>query len=91
MLAYARTAAAAVGLIDRFVGEKFDVDLERLDIRIENSPWVRFAIWVHMRGEFEFALWRSTGDVFAVGEDGAVGDDPVESLEKHLEVVSDGG
>ena len=82
------TTAAAVGLIDRFIGRELDADVDRLDIRVENSPWVQFDLWIHMRGEHKFALWRSTGDVFAVGPDGAVGDDPVESLAKHLGVAS---
>jgi hypothetical protein len=75
------TLDAASGLIFRFMG---DVDVERLDVRIENSPWVSFDVWVHMRGEYKFALWRSSGDVFAVDASGAAGDEPVASLAEAL-------
>jgi limonene-1,2-epoxide hydrolase len=82
------TAAAAVGLIERFASDVSDSDVESFDIRIENSPWVQFTVGVHMRGEHKFALWRSSGDVFAVGPDGAAGEDPVASLGVHLAAVA---
>jgi hypothetical protein len=78
---FGNTAAAAVGLITRFLG---DADVDSVTMKVENSPWVQFDVWVHMEGEFKFALWRSSGSVYLVGPDGAVGDDPVPSLTEVL-------
>jgi hypothetical protein len=36
------------------------------------APWIEFSI-----GEKQYAIWRNTGDLYSVGEDGAVADDPI--------------
>lgn len=53
-------------------------DLEKLTITIEErSPWLQADAWIHLKGERKLALWRPTGAVHEVGEDGAVADDPI--------------
>jgi hypothetical protein len=83
MIAFGITAPAAVGLIIRFLGEVEDV--ESVTMTIENSPWVTFDVRVHLRPEFKFALWRSTGQVFLLDWMGAAGDEPVPSLQAVLD------
>jgi hypothetical protein len=36
------------------------------------SPWIEFKV-----AERSFAMWRSTSEVYEVGPDGAVGDEPI--------------
>lgn len=48
-----------------------------------NSPWILVDAEPHapyvMPGPraFRFAVWRATGALYVVGEDGAVGDEPI--------------
>jgi hypothetical protein len=85
------TVAAAVGLIDRFIGRQAELQVDCLDMHFKNSPWVAFEITMHHGygespgGKHEFALWRSTGVIYAVEADGAIEDDSVESLAAYLE------
>jgi hypothetical protein len=36
------------------------------------AAWIEFSV-----GEQQFAIWRNTGDLYRVGQDGAVEDDPI--------------
>lgn len=48
-----------------------------LQLTVENgSPWLQIDARVYLEGIIKLALWRATGAVYRVGEDGAVEDDP---------------
>lgn len=53
-----------------------EVETLKLVVNV-GSPWLAVSAWVHLEGPRELALWRATGAVYAVGSDGAVGDDPI--------------
>lgn len=42
------------------------------DGQATQAPWVEFSV-----GDRAFALWRKTLELYEVGSDGAVGDDPI--------------
>lgn len=64
--------------IDRFLHNQ---DITWLSLKYtDGSPWLEFDCWVHLKGRFEFAIWRRTGDIYQVGEDGAVSDDPIKEF-----------
>jgi hypothetical protein len=56
-----------------------DLDVEHTKLWFDYSgSWLNLDVWVHLKGERKFALWRSTGAVYPVSdESGAVGDDPI--------------
>lgn len=67
--------ASWLGTVNNFLA---DQDLDWLSFKYRNgSPWVEFTCWVHMKGEYVFALWRATGAIHQVGPDGAVFDEPL--------------
>ena len=53
-------------------------DVTRLTLRIEeSSPWLSIIAWIHMVGDYQLALWRTTGAVYELDSLGAVMDDPI--------------
>lgn len=52
------------------------LDVESFTFKIEpDSPWLQIDMWVHLEGERQYALWRTTGAIYKV-IDGAAEDDP---------------
>src|SRR3954465_6420228 len=48
--------------IDRFLHNQ---DITWLSLKYtDGSPWLEFDCWVHLKGRFEFAIWRRTGDIY---------------------------
>jgi hypothetical protein len=56
-----------------------DLDVERTKLWWDHpGSWLNLDVWVHLKGEHRFALWRTTGAVFPViNELGEAGEDPV--------------
>jgi hypothetical protein len=68
--------------IDEFIK---DPDLDTLVIRTRSgSPWIEFDVWVHLRGMFKFAVWKSTLAVHEVFADGSVTDDGIDQFPTHI-------
>lgn len=54
------------------------LDVEEIALTVkEGSPWVQATVNVHLSVQRRYAVWAETGDVYELGSDGAVGDDPV--------------
>jgi hypothetical protein len=57
--------------------------LLRADAWPNGNPWLLVSLGQRSEGEeeayarHEFAIWKSTGAVYTIGHDGAVGDDPI--------------
>jgi hypothetical protein len=68
------TMAGNLPRINNFL-HKQDIEWLQIHYHLE-SPWLEFSCWVHLRGEFRFAIWRNTGAIHQV-LDGAVTDDPI--------------
>lgn len=53
-----------------------DVDEVTVIYRM-GSPWLSVDVWVHFKGPKRLALWRRTGAVHELDDQGAASDDPV--------------
>lgn len=47
-----------------------------LTVETEKDSWLTLQAWVYLQGELRLALWRNTGAVYKINDQGAVEDDP---------------
>lgn len=74
-------------VIDEFIKNQ---DLDTLVVRSRSgSPWIEFDVWVHLRGAYKFAVWKSTLAIHEVFANGAVTDDPIDQFPAHASPHAD--